>query len=66
MTAMDKKPTDGTATAADKPEKEKVVPSASYPAAGPHARPDLNDAWKTPGAGMLADPDQKETDAPGG
>lgn len=52
------------------PEKE-LAPEArakavDYPAAGPHAKPELNDAMKTPGAGMLSDPSPHETDAPGG
>ncbi|MFS8035372.1 hypothetical protein ACI7BZ_00150 [Xanthobacter sp. AM11] len=29
---------------------------ADYPAAGPHARPELMDPDRTPGAGALADP----------
>lgn len=28
-----------------------------YPAAGPHARPDLTNPMATPGAGLLPDPD---------
>ncbi|MFG1463729.1 hypothetical protein V5F77_12595 [Xanthobacter sp. DSM 24535] len=33
------------------------------PAAGPHARPDLTDAAKTPGTGALPDPDKPNEDA---
>jgi hypothetical protein len=32
------------------------------PAAGPHAKPELTDAAKTPGAGVLPDPSARETD----
>jgi len=32
------------------------------PAAGPHAKPELTDKEKTPGAGTLSDDNGKETD----
>lgn len=36
------------------------------PAAGPHAKPDLTDAAKTPGTGALPDPDKPNEDATSG
>lgn len=44
---------------------EEVTPKPDFPAAGPHARPELNDPWKTPGCGMLTEPGDG-TMAPGG
>ena len=55
------------AKAPEQTQASKQTPQAvDYPAAGPHARPELNDAEKTPGAGMLSDPAPHDTDAPGG
>ncbi len=65
MATMDGKTPDPK-TAADDAAADKAVRPVDYPAAGPHARPDLNDAEKTPGAGMLSDPSPHDTDAPGG
>jgi hypothetical protein len=46
------------AASKDKPKKG--------PAEGPHARPDLTDHEKTPGAGALVDKDSVGGDADGG
>lgn len=50
----------------DPKDAAKPATETDFPAAGPHARPELNDESKTPGAGMLSNPDPHETDAPGG
>jgi hypothetical protein len=42
--------------AKDKP-KSKSKPAPDIPVPGPHARPELIDPEKTPGTGMLPDPD---------
>jgi hypothetical protein len=34
--------------------------NAEHPAAGPHARPELTDKAKTPGTGMLPDPENND------
>lgn len=51
--------------------REPLVPGApapreDLPAAGPHAKPHLTDAMKTPGAGTLPDPERPDEDATGG
>lgn len=43
-----------------------VEKSKSRPAEGPHARPELTDKEKTPGAGALVDKDSEGGDADGG
>ena len=50
------------------PAAEERPPEAQRqkPAAGPHAKPQLTDPEKTPGAGALADPDKpQDPDATG-
>jgi len=47
-------------------EKDKAPkPNPDIPAPGPHARPELTDNDKTPGSGMLPDPDDSNP-APSG
>jgi hypothetical protein len=36
------------------------------PPAGAHAKPELTDPEKTPGTGVIPDPDQKDVEAPSG
>jgi hypothetical protein len=36
------------------------------PPAGTHAKPELTDSEKTPGSGVLPEPDQKDVEAPSG
>jgi hypothetical protein len=40
-----------------RPDEGTAEPRNGPPTAGPHARPDLTDPDKTPGTGMLPDPD---------
>jgi hypothetical protein len=39
------------------------APDAGFPAAGPHAKPELTNPESTPGTGLLPDPDRPK-DAP--
>jgi hypothetical protein len=62
MTAPDnkeiKKRPKRDAPKADAPEVDvKPDEGEDYPAAGPHAKPELTNRMATPGAGALADPD---------
>ncbi len=47
---------DRMATKPEDPE-QKPKPEPDMPPAGPHARPELTDPEKTPGAGTLPEPD---------
>ncbi|MBB6306331.1 hypothetical protein [Xanthobacter tagetidis] len=42
--------------------KRRPIGAPEMPAAGPHARPHLTDASKTPGAGTLTDPSRPQDD----
>lgn len=46
--------------------KASIEKPKQRPAEGPHARPDLTDLEKTPGAGALVDKDSEGGDADGG
>ena len=46
-------------------KNQKPEPERKGPAAGPHARPELTDKDKTPGSGMLPDPNDSNP-APSG
>lgn len=51
---------------ADAAEERRVEAQRQKPAAGPHAKPQLTDPEKTPGAGALPDPDKpQDPDATG-
>lgn len=41
-------------------------PDQKVSPAGPHDKPELTDAHKTPGSGVLPDSDQKEVEGPTG
>jgi len=41
-------------------------PRSSFPAAGPHAKPELTNEAATPGAGALPDPNREVQDIEGG
>jgi hypothetical protein len=38
----------------------------NVPPAGAHAKPELTDSEKTPGSGVMPEPDQKDVEAPSG
>jgi len=44
----------------DQPKDKKRAQQAEMPAAGPHAKPELTDYNKTPGAGTLPGPGKNE------
>jgi hypothetical protein len=50
----------------DTASSEKPSRKPDVPAAGPHARPGLIDKDKTPGTGMLPEPDERGSQAPSG
>ena len=54
--------------AQDPKAKSRDRPHEKIPPAGPHAKPGLTDAEKTPGSGALGDPERqpKSTEAPTG
>lgn len=55
-----------TTSPADIADKRRLEEQRQKPAAGPHAKPQLTDPEKTPGAGALADPDKpRDPDATG-
>ncbi len=59
------KPKEG-APSTDAAEKRDLEAQRQKPAAGPHAKPQLTDPEKTPGAGALPDPDKpRDPDATG-
>lgn len=50
----------------DRQEAQRQEAQRQKPAAGPHAKPQLTDPEKTPGAGALPDPDKpRDPDATG-
>ncbi|MFD2237775.1 hypothetical protein [Aureimonas populi] len=55
---MSERPNDDTKPEDERPDKT--------PPAGPHAKPDLTDNEKTPGAGSLPDPADDDQDAVSG
>ena len=46
--------------------KRRPKPDAKLPLAGAHAKPELTDSEKTPGSGVMPDPDEKDVEAPSG
>jgi len=58
-----------TRTASKHPASRKTQPEPApggTPPEGPHARPGLIDAEKTPGSGMFPKPGTKDTEPPAG
>lgn len=46
--------------------KRRPKPDTKLPPAGAHAKPELTDSEKTPGSGVMPDPDEKDVEAPSG
>ena len=59
LTRMSNDPKKPKATRRSKPDKK-------LPPAGAHAKPELTDTEKTPGSGVMPDPDEKDVEAPSG
>ena len=59
LTRMSNDPKKPKANLRSKPDKK-------LPPAGAHAKPELTDTEKTPGSGVMPDPDEKDVEAPSG
>jgi hypothetical protein len=46
--------------------KRRPKTDEKLPPAGAHAKPELIDSEKTPGSGVMPEPDQKDVEAPSG
>ena len=51
---------------ADRATDKKPKPDQQVPPAGPHGKPSQTDKEKTPGSGMLPEPDEKDVEGPSG
>ncbi|MCG6205445.1 hypothetical protein LPW26_12405 [Rhodopseudomonas sp. HC1] len=49
-----------------RPAEDRSDPARDPNPAGPHAEPELTDKSKTPGSGMLPEPEDDATEAPSG
>lgn len=55
-----------TQTSVDRDLDKQPKPDQKLPPAGPHANPEQTDKDKTPGSGVLPDPDAPDVEGPTG